>query len=527
MKSQISVFISTLALAAASSPHALAAAEARAPTANDEFQADSEAQEFGGDGGVWIREDPNAYLAGPITAFRICAGDKIDSIQVRYGVDDPERDRKAVWGKKFGGGGGDCGDTWELNGRKINAIRVRHGDVIDGLEFELSGAANKKFGGNGGVESLSTAKNGGALAYIEARAGDYVDRIRLVYGLPYYIDNVTLDEDKISDAVKNARLVELSRQCVINNTDRLRSPGATVSEEKTVAESLRFGLTTNWGISQTISYGGEASPVSGETTINVGQEISQEEEKSESKTQRLELTVPAETDPHSGLLVTFNTKKIDLDIPFTYDIVHYKGSKRNEVKREKYKGTYRAVRYTDVEYEYDDSITSCPSGSKKLTDDGVLATPPAPAGVESTSAPSTGSPTTSSPPVQPTSAENFTAGSTTTSTAQSAQQSSTAYPPASEPAAGNRVTCVYATNGESDTVFRYGDDGLWRELSADESETRFTFEEIDRDKDSVNLLDIDRGVLIELDLARGQISYAPDATSEPFDIYSITRVESR
>lgn len=506
-------------MTAASSQQVLAAPEAKDPTAKDEFRQDGEPQEFGGNGGVWIKEDPENYLAGPITAFRICAGARIDSIQVRYGDN--------TWGKKFGGGGGDCGDTWELNGQKIDAIRVRHGEGVDGLEFEVSGANNKKFGGDGGIESLSTAKGGGALAYIEARAGDYIDRIRFVYGLPYYIDNVVLDQDAMSDAVKNAKLVELSQQCVINNTDRLRSPGAEVSEEKAITESLRFGLTTNWGVSQTISYGSDVSPVSGETTINVGQEISSEKERSESNTQTLSLTVPAETNPHSALLVTFNTKKLDLDIPFTYEIVHYKGSRNNEINRDTFRGNYKAVRYTNVTYEYDDTITSCPSGSKKLTGDEVLARPTAPVDVESASAPSTGSPTTSSTPAQQTSAENVAAASTTTSTASPTQQSSTAYPSASELTAGNLVTCVYATNGESETVFRYGDDGLWRELSADESETRFTFEELDRDEDSVSLLDIDRGVLIELDLARGQISYAPDATSEPFDIYSITSVESR
>ena len=490
-------------------------AEAKKPTPEEEFLKDEKALEFGGNGGVWIREKPENYLAGPITAFRICAGTRVDSIQVRYG------DAKTgKWGTKFGGGGGDCGDTWELGTQQIDAIRVRHGDGIDGLEFEVAGTANKKFGGNGGVETLASAKGGGDLAYIEARAGAYVDRIRLVYGLPYFIDNVVLDDDEISKAVKNAKLVELSQQCVINNSSRERSPSATVSEERTVSESLSFGLTTNWGVSSTIAYGSEDSPVRGETTVNVGQEISKNEDKTVSTTKKLERTVPAVTDPYSGLLVTFSTRKLDLDIPFDYEIVHYNGKRENEVKRQKFRGVYKAVSYSDVEYKYDDKITSCPSGSKLLSNDDRLIKPTEPdTNVVNTTPPAAQAaavPTTPQNTPDPIQTAQNAPGS-------SAPSAMTVTPAIDE----NTVSCVYATNGSSDTVFRQGDDGLWRELSADETQVRFTFEETGRDADTVDLLDLNRGVLITLDLGRGQINYAPNASSDPFDIYTITGSETQ
>jgi|GEM_PF-6170628 len=510
---------------------ASAQAETKKPTPEDEFLEDETALEFGGNGGVWIREDPENYLAGPITAFRICAGARIDSIQVRYGDANTGK-----WGKKLGGGGGDCGDTWELDGQKVDAIRVRHGDGIDGLEFEVSGVANKKFGGGGGVESLATAKGGGDLAYVEARAGAYVDRIRLVYGLPYYIDNVVLDDDKISDAVKNAKLVELSQQCVINNTSRTRSPSATVSEERTVSESLSFGLTTNWGVSSTIAYGSEDSPVRGETTVNIGQEISKNKKQSVSETKKLGLTVPAVADPYSGLLVTFSTRKLDLDIPFDYEIVHYRGKRDNEVDRQKFRGVYKAVSYSDVEYEYDDTITSCPSGSKLLSNEDRVIKPPVPGVGKPDNAPANTASVPPSAPQQPSQETTQPIDVASTPPAQPAaspeapidnRQIENVPPAAAHTATDNTgVSCVYASNGVDETAFRLGDDGYWREEVVETGEARFTFAEVERSDGEILLQDIDRGIFIGLDLDREKITYADSADSDFFDLYEITGIET-
>jgi len=80
------------------------------------------------------------------------------------------------------------------------------------------------------------------------------------------------------------------------------------------------------------------------------------------------------------------------------------------------------------------------------------------------------------------------------------------------------VSYVSTTSG---AAFKEVEDGLWQELS-DTGTVRFNYEVIDIDEDCVYLLDIDRGILIELDLTRNVVGYSPDLDTEPFDLYTIS-----
>jgi len=82
----------------------------------------------------------------------------------------------------------------------------------------------------------------------------------------------------------------------------------------------------------------------------------------------------------------------------------------------------------------------------------------------------------------------------------------------------SNVSYVSTTSG---AAFKEVEDGLWQELS-DTGTVRFNYEVIDIDEDCVYLLDIDRGILIELDLTRNVVGYAPDLDTEPFDLYTIS-----
>ena len=127
---------------------------------------------FGGNGGVYKAETKENYLAGPITELRVCAGARIDSIQVKYG------DR---WGTKYGGAGGNCKNVKVPKGQTIKHLTVRHGAGIDGFYFWI-GDQTHSFGGLGGVETRVTPPTPNAtLGYIEARAGNLIDQLRLVY----------------------------------------------------------------------------------------------------------------------------------------------------------------------------------------------------------------------------------------------------------------------------------------------------------------------------------------------------------
>ena len=175
-------------------------------------------------------------------------------------------------------------------------------------------------------------------------------------------------------------------------------------------------------------------------------------------------------------------KKADVSMPFTYDLVHYKqGNKSRIVSRQPYSGVYSGVRVASV--TTDQIAIDCATGKPLIS----VAEQTAPA-----------------PSVQ-------TGGAATAPVSTASIETPAAVTPFT-------VSQVVTSSGG---IFEKGDEGYWHELS-EMGDVRFTFEVIDRNEDCIYLLDVARGVLIVLNLARDKVEYAASVDEEPFDLYDIT-----
>jgi len=449
---------------------------ARSVTVQDEFQTEANPMVVGGAGGNWVAENPSTYMAGPITAVKICAGTYVDSIQFRYGSNS--------WGQIFGGPGGDCAEQWELQrGEQIKSIRVRSGDVIDSLEF-ITTLGTHTFGGKGGNPTMVVPAGEGSLAYVEGSAGNYVNRLKFVFGLPYYITDFSYDKQHFKDIIQQAPIKALQIECLVNNTSVPQSKELTMEKSVRTSESYEFGLKTSWGVSQSVTLGSEELGVEAETAVTVNQEIDsrQSTTKEETVTKSDKTTIVAPE--HSTVIASLQAQEAVVDIPYTYNIVHYRGANQTQPvlpKRGPFKGTYSAVRYGGATIVYD-TAPACPAGMEPIKVWG-----------------DSGSATTASTSLNP---------------------SSTPYNAAAD--AATSVSYVSATNGRANVAYRQRSDGLWEETNGDETVVNFTFREVGRDADTIDLVDVNRGVLIGLDLDRGRVSYAPNASTAKRDIFTIT-----
>lgn len=91
-----------------------------------------------------------------------------------------------------GGGGGGAADAQELPDAQpghqsqvfpVRCIRVRSGNLVDGIEFEYADSSRLSYGGSGGEEAvfaLDYDGRGEFLSRIQVRCGDYVDAIRFL-----------------------------------------------------------------------------------------------------------------------------------------------------------------------------------------------------------------------------------------------------------------------------------------------------------------------------------------------------------
>lgn len=514
---------------------------AQTPTPADELLI-ADTVVIGSSGGVAVKEGDSIYQSGPITAIRVCHGDRLDSIQVSYGLRQ---------GKKIGGNGGVCDDVPIKEGQKVTAVRVRQGNWIDGIQFQIDGQWSDHYGGLGGVERTERSDGGGALAYIEGRVGDKIDQLSFAFGLPYIIKNVKYDQQAIKDQLALSPIERIGWQCFSNTTRVEQEVNKEFSQTVTEKVSWDFETTTQWGVEAAYSFGvegiGEAS-----YSASFGQSFSERRGKEDTKEKTLKDSITTKVPSGAKIQTKFVASKKALNIPFTYTMAHYQNNDRNNIVREKtFSGKFEGVVYTNDNASWE-PVTACEAGSP-LEELGTPeqqreAKPNAPRAEPQTQ-------TVSSPPQQ---AQNVTppvsAASTGTSQAPVAAATtsplagssekvsrpsrgrakrpasySSKKPPAvsAKPARSNEtVSCVYATNGSDETAFRLGEDGYWREETVDTGVARFTFAELGRSDGEIMLMDVDRGVFVGLDLNRGKITYSENADGDFIDIYQITRTET-
>lgn len=472
----------------------------------DEIEISYTEKTEGNGGNAWVTEDMSTVRRGEIDKVEVCAGRYVNAVTFYY---------NGKRGTQFGGPGGDC-EFFEVDKTSfISEVVVWRGDWINAIQFVLeNGTTSKLFGDKaGGARVVVQDPNGGALRQVNGKSGAYVNQIELMFGLPYYVDDIDIQVDKPIKEMRFSKPKQIDVN-IGNNCGNLASEARFNSQfkkEATQSHSFTFSNTTGVALKTEFKVG---APVIAEGKVEVSASteftFSTTDSASEtnSVTRSYDYTVPKSRRVDAAFMV----KEAVVKLPFTYKLYHYRnGDKRNRVLPAKtYTGVYDGVLVASAEtnlYEVD-----CRTGQRVQDID-------SPEEIEAALTP----PSVAAPPGEDQVAETSTppaAVSTSTSTpatsAPAASQSSG--PPASENATSGTITYVSTSDGP---VFEVGDDGLWHELS-EQGDIRFSFEVIDETEDCIYLVDIDRGVLIILNFGRSKIEYAPSIDADTFDLYDIS-----
>ncbi len=312
---------------------------------------DSAPLTVGGGGGEPF-SDPEAVAGkGLITKIEIRCGSEIDAIRLYYGNGTIANVGTGI-GDWHGGNGGEL-KVWEVpEGHRIIRIEGRAGDKIDRLQFFTDKQATSPiFGGDGGRPFAATTKEGAGLRTVSGRAGSRIDSLTFRFGLPNYVEKIEYDADALRKAALNFTPVQVATQTLPNYTDLEQTVRYTASS------SAENEGTFNWEIGEKLSVSSEFSvgvPLVGEGKIKVMAQVSASQ--GGSRTWRTATgeswEIPVKAPPRTRIVCTSTMKKHTVDVPFTYTIAWYSGSRHNVVKRETFAGVYHGVSYTDLVHEF-------------------------------------------------------------------------------------------------------------------------------------------------------------------------------
>ncbi|MCB2113650.1 MAG: ETX/MTX2 family pore-forming toxin [Parvularculaceae bacterium] len=502
VRSANTLVLATLAM------NSLAAASAIASEIKpgDDIEISYSEKTVGAGGNAWVAEKPETVRRGVIDKVEVCHGRYVNAVTFFY---------NGRRGTKFGGPGGDCEFFEVPKTTFINEVIVWRGDWINAIQFITEGGDDsKRFGDPAGGERVPIQDpEGGSLRQVNGKWGDYVNQLELMFALPYYVDDIDI---KVDQPIKKMRFSK-PRQIDVNIGDNCANPAGTVrfnntfTKSATQSHTFRFANTTGVALSTKFKVG---APIIAEGEVEVSASTSFEfettdgAEKTDTISRNYDYVVPK----GRRIDAAFMVKEAEVKLPFSYNLYHYRnGDKRDHLPPRNYTGVYEGVLIASAEtklYEVD-----CRTGQrvKEIASADDIETSSSPTPEPKPAAAASGS--SSAPVNRPADAPE--------ASAPAAEIALAPPPSASDQAAVTKIAAVVTSDG---AVFSHEADGYWYELSSS-GEKRFTFEETDRTEDCIYLVDVSRGVLIVLNLARNVVQYASDPDAEPFDLYDIISVE--
>ena len=439
----------------------------------------------GAGGGAWIAEKTNIVNSGEIDRIEVCHGRFIDGLTFFY---------NGRRGTKFGTSSGSCEFYNVPKTSFIKEVIVWRGDWVNAVQFITADGQESEVYGDpaGGARVPVQDPNGGALRQVNGKFGNYVNQLELKFGLPYYVDDIDIQIDKPIKEMRFSKPKQIDVNIGNNCGNSASAPTFNSEFKKSATQTHNFTFSNTTGVELSTEFK-VGAPVFAEGKIGVSAstaftfETSDGAETTDEVTKSFNYSVP----PLTRIDAAYVAKEAVVKLPFTYNLYHYRnGNRKDHLPPKTFTGVYDGVLIASAEtqlYEVD-----CKTGERvqefDSADDIEKMVKPDP--VEE-----------ALPPVQPGYQGNPGSGS-------------------GEPAPETLTTAIQSVTTTSGAVFHTVDSAIWHELS-DQGEIRFTFEEIDRNADCIYLIDIDRGVLIILDLARNKVQYAPSIDDEPFDIYDI------
>ncbi len=451
-------------------------------------------------GGPWVYETPDNFNRGVITKIEVCHGRFIDSITPYY--DNFE-------GTKLGGPGGKCEFFNVPKNQYIDQVVVWRGDWINAISFVTSGASRDAkdpiiYGNkDGGVRTSVQDPNRGALRKIDGKFGAYLNQVKLSFGLPYRVANLRVRIDENQQDLDFAKPETIDSMSGDRCDNWLASaPRFNKNFTKTVSDSHTFSFNSNTKIGLSASFKvGLPVIADGKVTASVEQSFnfgtSDTTTTTNTVTQGYDFTVP----DGKRVDAAFTAKSAEVNVPFSYDVIHFRNGDPDDIAQTRtYQGTYNGVLFTSSKTTLYD--VDCKTGKRtirtanSLSDDKNTSNTESPKPSDRPSDPPSDLGVADKPPVY--SPEPDTKDSLT-----------------------ENLTYVSISNGGA---FQMVEEDVWQELS-ETGDARFTFDVYDRDEDCIYLLDRDRGVIIIIDVRRNKIGYAPNESTDPFDIYDITGIE--
>ncbi len=284
---------------------------------------------IGGKGGEAFSDHPNIVNKGPITEIRLQHGAVIDNIQVSYGGHPGER---------HGFTGGNPYEFKLKKGHSITQINARQGNVVDHLQFiteDKKGISDKSVacGGNGGKSiTIMPETKGLVLREIQGRKGIRIDSLTFLFGYPFYLDNMRLNEQYVKEA-----LMKTTPLCIDHHThDNIHDKDEQVvyKNGKTITKKASFtwhhsskfmvGLKVGIGAKMLAEASSEFS-VGAESEATFGETHGTEMEHSFSWDDTIICS------PKKRTVVRAMTQEAELEnCPFTYNVVFYKDNKDNK-----------------------------------------------------------------------------------------------------------------------------------------------------------------------------------------------------
>ncbi|MBT0586142.1 hypothetical protein [Alteromonas oceanisediminis] len=325
-----------------------ASAQTPTPTADDVsaeqvFQISSSQDAGTGGGGPWVAEQESRWKRGEITGVEVCFGSYVENITVFYG---------GVRGTKMGGAGSTVGcEVWKApQGSYLKSIYLWSGVYMDAIQFHPSeGEPSKRFGGGGGGRSILEDPNNGAIRKIDAKSGMYLDRIKVHFGLPYYINNINADYAALQRQIANTRPERIDLQTVDACQSNAPARQNIVIEKRLVeSHSFKFSNTNTIGLKTSVE-GGFAPYVKFSAETSFSAAFTVEKANAFETASTYTRNVSAEAGPGEKIQIITVSKIAKLDLPYTYDLVHYRnGNRRDVVNTQSFNGVYKGNQAADT-----------------------------------------------------------------------------------------------------------------------------------------------------------------------------------
>lgn len=305
--------------------------------------------------------DPEAVISkGAISRITLYHGDFIYAIRIRYGNDgfaDVHGFTEPIQGIRE--------EEWAVpEGEGITRVEGEiRGHYVSRLQFFTDGGRSSRvFGRLRGRPFAVSDPAKGTLRTIGGWANLLRDRsyhraltsMTFRFGAPYFIKSIDYDTAALDAARRDTAPERCASQDFTNRT--------SVEQTSSYASSVKVVKTTKLTFEQSVglTIGARAFAQASVGLVTAGAEAHWEasatatsgQSYSSSKEETIAWSVPVKVPPHARVVATSTWRKYRVNLPFTYTVAWYEGTKDNVKKEVTLPGLYEDVRVDDLKHDF-------------------------------------------------------------------------------------------------------------------------------------------------------------------------------